>query len=197
MAWALEQIKFFTQGCDKLTVATDHTPLVLLLGQKSLDQFLNARLFRIKQRISMWKFNIIHCPGRTNFFGDVTSQKPVSPEDDTDNEKHFVAVNLASVAVTTKEAADTAKEDASYWALHQAQVPTVQSEPPTTPFESIAADFFNLAGVHYLITVNMLSWWLDIMRAASGTPGAGAKGLIACLRQTAGQKRVSRLQSAC
>ena len=28
VAWALEQSKFFTQGCDRLTVATDHKPLV-------------------------------------------------------------------------------------------------------------------------------------------------------------------------
>ena len=185
-----------------------------------------------------------------NFFADATSRKPVLPEDDTDNEKHFVAVNLASVAITTNEAADAAKEDAPYWALHQAlssgtaaeankckeyfqyrdqmyprdgvllfndrlvvpkplrnkvlnvlhaahqgkltmlhrsaetvfwpgytinvekkqdgcsmcnhnapsqaQVPTVQSEPPSTPFESIAAEFFDLAGVHYLITVDRL-----------------------------------------
>ena len=56
VAWALEQSKFFTQGCDKLTVATDHEPLVSLHGQKSLDQVPNARLFPIKQRISMWKY---------------------------------------------------------------------------------------------------------------------------------------------
>ena len=37
-----------------------------------------------------------------------------------------------------------------------------------------------LAGVHYLITVDRLSGWLDITWAASGTPGA--KGLTACLR---------------
>ena len=33
VAWALEQTKFFTQGCDKLTVATDHKPLIALLGE--------------------------------------------------------------------------------------------------------------------------------------------------------------------
>ena len=225
VAWALERSKFFTQGCDWLTVATDHKPLVSLLGQKSLDQVPNARLFRIKQRISMWKFRMIH-------FADVTSRNPVSPEDD----RHFVAVNLALIAVTIEVAADAAKEDAPYWALHhvlslgtapvakdckeyfqyrdqmyprdgvllfsdrlvileplrnkdlnvlhsahqvhnasqscrdgfsgrgtrstwkrgatdaahataasQAQVPTIQSAPPSTPFESVAAVFFHLA----------------------------------------------------
>ena len=51
VAWALEQSKFFTQGCDKLVVATDHKPLVGLLMDRSLDQASNARLLRIKQRI--------------------------------------------------------------------------------------------------------------------------------------------------
>ena len=67
VAWALEQSKFLTQGCDRLTVATNHKPLVSLLGQKSLNQVANARLFRIKQRISMWKFKVIHCLGKANF----------------------------------------------------------------------------------------------------------------------------------
>ena len=66
----------------------------------------------------MWKFCVIYCPGQTIFLADATSRKPVSPEDDTDNEKHFVAVNLASVAVTTDKAADAAKGDALYCALH-------------------------------------------------------------------------------
>ena len=120
MAWALEQSKFFTQGCDRLTVATDHKPLISLLGQKSLDQVPNTRLFRIKQRISSWKFRITHCPGKANFFADASSRRPVQEEDDT--EQRFVDANLASVAVTIAEAAKAAKEDKGYWALHQALV---------------------------------------------------------------------------
>ena len=53
VAWALKQMKFFTQGCDRLTVATDHKPLISRLGAKSLDQAPNVRLFQIRQRISM------------------------------------------------------------------------------------------------------------------------------------------------
>ena len=64
----------------------------------------------------------------------------------------------------------------------QQQVPVEQLEPPTTPFESIAANFFDLARVHNLVTVDRLSGWLDVTRAAPGSVGSGAKGLIACLR---------------
>ena len=48
---------------------------------------------------------------------------------------------------------------------HQ-QVPVeqvAQSEPPTTPIKSIAVDLFDLAGVHYLVTVDRLSGWLDVL----------------------------------
>ena len=71
-----------------------------------------------------------------------------------------------------------------------------QSEAPTTPFESISADFFDLAGVHYLVTVDRLSGWIDITRAAAGTSGAGAKGLIACLRSLFADKGVPETLSS-
>ena len=50
----------------------------------------------------------------------------------------------------------------------QQQVPVEQSEPPTTPFKSIVAYFFDLAGIHFLVTVNRLSGLLDVTRAAPG-----------------------------
>ena len=49
VAWALEQTKYFTQGCNSLMVATDHKPLVKVLGDKGLDSILNPRPFRLKQ----------------------------------------------------------------------------------------------------------------------------------------------------
>ena len=50
VAWALEQTRYFTQGCDDLVVVTDHKPLVKLLGDRTLDEIANTRLFRSKQR---------------------------------------------------------------------------------------------------------------------------------------------------
>ena len=66
MAWGLEQTKHFTQGCDDLLVVTDHKALVKILGDRTLDEITNTRLFRIKQRTLPWYFQIRHLPGRTN-----------------------------------------------------------------------------------------------------------------------------------
>ena len=79
----------------------------------------NARLFRIKQRISMWKFRVIHCLGKANFFADATSRCPVK-SDDNDCKKQFIAANLAAVAISKEEAAAEAQEDPKYLAIHSA-----------------------------------------------------------------------------
>ena len=38
VAWALEQTRYFTLGCEKLIVATDHKPLVGIFENKELSQ---------------------------------------------------------------------------------------------------------------------------------------------------------------
>ena len=76
IAWGLEQTKYFTQGCDKLLVVTDHKPLVGVFGDRTLDAITNTRLFRLKQRTLQWKFNVAYLPGRTNVAADATSRHP-------------------------------------------------------------------------------------------------------------------------
>ena len=75
IAWSLEQTRYFTQGCDRLVVVTDHKPLLKLFGDRTLDEIANPRLFRLKQRTLLWRFTILHAPGKTNF-SDATSRKP-------------------------------------------------------------------------------------------------------------------------
>ena len=76
VAWALEQTKYFTLGCKNLTVATDHKPLVSILGDKELNRILNPRIFRLKQRTLPWCFDIDFLPGQTNDVADAMSRKP-------------------------------------------------------------------------------------------------------------------------
>ena len=73
LVWGLEQTKYFTQGCDNLVVITDHKPLVKIFGDRTLDEITNTRLFRLKQRTLMWRFEVAHHPGVTNQAADATS----------------------------------------------------------------------------------------------------------------------------
>ena len=76
IAWGLEQTKKFSLGCKDLLIATDHKPLVKILGDRTLNEITNTRLFRLKQRTLPWAFDIVHVPGRTNHAADATSRHP-------------------------------------------------------------------------------------------------------------------------
>ena len=78
VAWALEQTRFFTQGCDNLVIVMDHKPLVKLLGDRTLDEIENTRLFRLKQRTLPWRYDIVHLPGKSNHAADAMSRHPVA-----------------------------------------------------------------------------------------------------------------------
>ena len=64
VAWGLEQCKYFTQECNDLLVVTDHKPLVKILGDRTLEETSNTRIFRLKQRMLPWSFDIAHLPGK-------------------------------------------------------------------------------------------------------------------------------------
>ena len=76
VAWALEQTKYFTLGCNDLVVVTDHKPLTKLLGDRRLDEIDNPRLFRLKRRTLMWSFETEYQRGCSNPFADAMSRKP-------------------------------------------------------------------------------------------------------------------------
>ena len=68
-------------------IATDHKPLVKVLGDRALDDIHNPRLFRLKQRTLMWRFRILHVPGKSNAAADAASRYPPTatpPGEETD-----------------------------------------------------------------------------------------------------------------
>lgn len=67
-------------GCDNLLVVTDHKPLVKLLSDRSLDEITNPRLFRIKQRTLLWRFDIEHVAGKLQYCADAMSRHPVDED---------------------------------------------------------------------------------------------------------------------
>ena len=97
VAWSLEQTRFFTLGSNRLIVVTDHQPLTKLLGDRTLDEIVNTRLFRLKQRTLQWRFQIFYMPGSGNYVGDATSRHPVSEPFEINAYAMAVSDELATV----------------------------------------------------------------------------------------------------
>ena len=120
VAWALEDSKYFTVGCPNLVIATDHKPLVKILGDRELADISNPRLFRIKQRTLSWRYKIIHVAGTSNAAADALSRQRrdeephedgsssvdvlaavrVSPDECQESEQLEIAVTLAAKSFT-------------------------------------------------------------------------------------------------
>ena len=70
---------------------TDHKPLTKLLGDRTLDEISNPRLFRLKQRTLSWRFKIKNIfRGAVTTPANVTSRNPINnleePNEDVDSE---------------------------------------------------------------------------------------------------------------
>ena len=124
VAWGLEQTKYFTMGCDNLLVVTDHAPLIKVLGDRRLDEISNPRLFRIKERTLMWRFDIEYQPGKSNTVSDALSRYPnkyseiaslnMSTDGDREEESIIAAVGEDMnnfFAVTLEHVDEASKKD--------------------------------------------------------------------------------------
>jgi len=65
----------------------------------------------------------------------------------------------------------------------QARTPPLEPWIPSTPFEAIACDYFNLLGYYYFAAADRLSGWLEVQQIKVGTNEAGAQGLCKALRR--------------
>ena len=65
----------------------------------------------------------------------------------------------------------------------QAKLPPTAPKLPTTPFQMIYADYFQLVTKHYLIIGDRLSGWTEVVKADPGTSSSGSKGLCEVLRK--------------
>ena len=70
----LRDTKYYTLGCSRLHVFTDHRPLVPILNTKTLADIENPRLMKICEKLLWWKFETIWCPGKLNVTADTISQ---------------------------------------------------------------------------------------------------------------------------
>ena len=81
VAWSLEQPRYYVKGCHKLTVSTDHKPLLGILQDRSFATISNPRLLKLKQRTLPFHFKTQYNPGKWHRGPDALSRNPtqISP----------------------------------------------------------------------------------------------------------------------
>jgi transposase InsO family protein len=147
VAYALEKCRMFVLGCTDLTIATDHKPLVKILGDGNMDSIKNPRLFNIKERTLRFDYTIKHVPGAGHHAPDAFSRQRRSPkasslsclttaEELSDDDTSSTACAIAEActhsalsalfnmdgptkAITIQRIKDAASRDQSYTALLQ------------------------------------------------------------------------------
>lgn len=293
VAWALEQTRYFTMGCNNLRIIVDHKPLTKIFGDRRLDEIDNPRLFRLKRRTLRWRFEIEYQRGATNPFADAMSRHPSgyaelasasmmtnldrkeatyiggivsetekffavtwetvqteSLKDETmcllgdyirnqfpDSRKDLpekircfwevreglrcsdgvilykdrivipsslrnkIVENLHSahqgvssmysraqtIVYWPRLASDLEDARSACRACHrnapsQAKLPPTAPDIPTTPFQMIFADYFQLRGKHYLVIGDRLSGWTEVVQMRMSSASSGSKGLCEALR---------------
>ena len=59
---ALYKTRYYTLGCDKLLVCTDHKLLLPVISTSPLENIDNPRLMQLVQKTMSWKFSVLHIP---------------------------------------------------------------------------------------------------------------------------------------
>ena len=67
----------------------------------------------------------------------------------------------------------------------QAATPPLPSTPPLSPFEAVFANFFDYRGCHYLVVVDRLSGWVEVLSSTAG-PSSPSPFLLRYVRRPGG-----------
>ena len=75
VTWACEKFSTYILG-KKFMIKMDHKPLIPLLGTKNLDN-LPPKVLRFRLRLSRFKYDISHVPGKLLYTADTLSRAPI------------------------------------------------------------------------------------------------------------------------
>ena len=79
VTYGLDKSRHFVLGCDDLTIAVDHKPLLGVFSNRSLQDIPNSRLRNLKEKTLRYRFKMHHIPGRRHRAPDCTSRHPSGP----------------------------------------------------------------------------------------------------------------------
>ena len=74
--WAILKCSFYLRGLPKFTVYTDHRPLHGVF-QKDVFDLASPRLQRLREKVTMFSFDVEWVPGKTHLIADALSRAPL------------------------------------------------------------------------------------------------------------------------
>lgn len=106
--WACEKFSPYILG-KRISLETDHKPLVPLLGTKHLDS-LPPRVLRFRLRLMRFDYSIQHVPGKFLYTADALSRSPLHPADSPTMDTHdgtesYVAAVISSLPASKERLA--------------------------------------------------------------------------------------------
>jgi len=110
----LQSCKTFVLGHPHLIIAVDHKPLIKILNDRSMDSIENPRLLRLKEKTLMYRYEIVHVPGKSNAAPDAASRYPTHKGDEDvgdDGSKAFATNQRPLPGLSTKEVENAAASD--------------------------------------------------------------------------------------
>jgi hypothetical protein len=142
-AYGLERCRMYTLGCPDLTVAVDHNPLTRILNDRNLDDIVNPRLRRLKEKTLQYQFKICYVPGGSNAMktADALSRHPTQNDgpdpqfDEVESIAHAYAASQADgvESVTWERVKEAASMDEECMALTQLIIDGFPTEKSLLP----------------------------------------------------------------
>jgi len=78
--YGLHKCKFFVLGLDNLILMLDHKPLISIFGpDQNLEEIENPRILNFKLKSLMFRFKVLHVPGKKTMMADTFSRRYDSP----------------------------------------------------------------------------------------------------------------------
>ena len=81
IVWAILKCSFYLRGLPKFTVYTDHKPLFGVF-QKDIFDLASPRLQRLREKVSVFSFDVVWVPGKTHLIADALSRAPLFAAED-------------------------------------------------------------------------------------------------------------------
>ena len=101
--WAVNKCNFYLRGLPAFIVLTDHRPLMGIF-HKQLHELDNARLMRMREKLTNFSFELKWVKGKTQIITDALSRAPVfQPEEDEDE-----AIDTAIQCLRVRESSELA-----------------------------------------------------------------------------------------